>query len=80
MDTCTYEAEEGLFARHLVREFGEAGGLPLFKEARTRRTALGHPLLEARVTYRPKRRLQQFGGYPKLEGCDYLTPALRNFL
>jgi len=62
------------------RELGEAGGLPLFKEARTRMTALSHPLLEARVTYRRRRRLEQFGGYSKLEGCKYLRLALRNYL
>jgi len=54
------------------RGYGEAGGHPLFKEARTQGTALGHPLLEARVSYRGRRPSGQFGGYSNPRGWKYL--------
>src|SRR5207302_4227009 len=58
--------------RLALATFVGAGGHPLFKEARTRRTALVHPLLEAHGSYKRRGHGGQFGGYPKPKPRKYL--------
>ena len=54
--------------------------IKLFREARTRRTAHGHPLLEARLVYGRAERLLQFGGYCKPEACQHPRLPIRKLL